>query len=92
MEQAEQATQTFGKIRSILHSNDKNYVTPIQNLKDKENDMARETVTGSNGTEYEVRDDGTLHEIPSSSGGILGALIDSAENLVSTAVDIITPK
>lgn len=52
-----------------------------------------EKVQGSDGKTYERQSDGTLTPVSSSSvgGGILGALVDSAESLVRTAVDVVTP-
>ncbi len=52
-----------------------------------------EKVQGIHGKTYERQSDGTLTPVPSSSvgGGILGALVDSAESLVHTAVDVVTP-
>ena len=54
--------------------------------------MSKKTITGDDGKKYEVQKDGTLKEKSSSSGGIIGALIDSAENVVKTGVDAVLRK
>lgn len=50
-------------------------------------------IQGSDGKTYERQSDGTLTPVSSSDscGGILGALVGSAESLVRAAVDAVTP-
>jgi hypothetical protein len=53
--------------------------------------MAERTVKDTQGREYNVQSDGTLKETSSGGAGIIGALIDSATNVVESLVGAVHP-
>jgi len=53
--------------------------------------MSKDIVTSDDGTKFEVKDDGTLKEVTSSGGGIIGALVDAGTNVVTSVVEAVLP-
>lgn len=51
----------------------------------------KQVVTTDKGKEYEVTKEGTLKDVPDTSGGIVGALVNAGTGVVENVVNAVLP-